>query len=99
MDWEIKPFDELLPVELYNIMRLRGEVFVVEQTCPYLDADGKDPKCLHLMGYSGSSVLSVSSKEKTSGNIVSEAKELIAYSRIVPAGISYKEVSIGRVVS
>lgn len=44
------PFDQLSPFELYDIMALRQEVFIVEQNCPYLDADGKDPHCWHLMG-------------------------------------------------
>lgn len=44
------PFDQLTPYELYDIMALRQEVFVVEQNCPYLDADGKDLHSWHLMG-------------------------------------------------
>ncbi|UKJ09019.1 GNAT family N-acetyltransferase [Solitalea lacus] len=51
VNWVIKPFDELLVNELYAIMQLREEVFVVEQNCPFLDADGKDPDCLHLLGW------------------------------------------------
>ena len=47
------PFDKLSPLELYDIMALRQEVFIVEQNCPYLDADGKDPHCWHLMGRNG----------------------------------------------
>lgn len=43
------PFNDLTPAELYEIMALRQEVFVVEQNCPYLDADGKDPQSWHLM--------------------------------------------------
>ncbi|MCB0572461.1 MAG: GNAT family N-acetyltransferase [Phaeodactylibacter sp.] len=45
------PFHRLSAEELYAIMALRQEVFVVEQNCPYLDADGKDPQCHHLMGH------------------------------------------------
>lgn len=45
-----KTFDQLTPYELYDILQLRQEVFVVEQNCPYLDADGKDHASLHLMG-------------------------------------------------
>jgi ElaA protein len=45
-----KFFHELTPLEVYEIMRIRSEVFVVEQNCVYLDADGKDPDCWHLMG-------------------------------------------------
>lgn len=45
-----KTFDELTPHELYEILRLRSEVFVVEQDCVYQDIDGKDQKALHLLG-------------------------------------------------
>ncbi len=44
-----KPFAELTPFELYAIMRLRNEVFVVEQQCIFQDADNKDQYCYHLM--------------------------------------------------
>lgn len=46
--WKIKSFEELSIHELYEILKLRQEVFVVEQTCYYLDADGYDQKALHL---------------------------------------------------
>ena len=42
-------FEDLTVHELYEIMALRQEVFIVEQNCPYLDADGKDPQCWHLL--------------------------------------------------
>ncbi|PYF77125.1 GNAT family N-acetyltransferase [Pedobacter nutrimenti] len=74
-----KPFSSLSAKELYAILKLRSEIFVVEQKCVYLDADGKDPSCQHLMLY--------------------QQKELVAYARIVPAGISFSEPSIGRIVS
>lgn len=43
------PFQELSLYELYDILKLRQEVFIVEQDCPYLDADGKDRKAFHIM--------------------------------------------------
>lgn len=46
--WKIKPFDALTVHELYDILRLRSEIFVVEQNCVYLDLDGKDKIALHL---------------------------------------------------
>ncbi len=49
MDIICLPFDKLSLDQLYAIMRLRQEVFVVEQECPYLDADGKDQESEHLM--------------------------------------------------
>ena len=48
---EIKTFNELSTQELYAILQLRSEVFVVEQDCVYLDIDGKDQKALHILGY------------------------------------------------
>jgi ElaA protein len=51
--WTLKPFDELSVRELYEILRLRSEVFVVEQNCVFLDMDRKDPYCFHLMGWAG----------------------------------------------
>ena len=44
-------FKQLSLDQLYDIMALRQEVFVVEQNCCYLDADGKDQLSMHLMGY------------------------------------------------
>jgi ElaA protein len=51
VSWHCKKFDDLSPHELYKIMQLRNEVFVVEQNCVYQDADDKDPHCYHLMGW------------------------------------------------
>ncbi len=45
-----KTFNELTPQELYSILQLRSEVFVVEQDCVYQDLDGKDKKALHVLG-------------------------------------------------
>ena len=46
----IKTFDKLSTTELYDILQLRSEVFVVEQDCVYQDIDGKDQKALHVLG-------------------------------------------------
>ena len=50
MQIEIKRFEELNLDELYNILQLRSEVFVVEQNCVYQDIDGKDRDALHILG-------------------------------------------------
>lgn len=75
----VKHFNNLAPAELYAILRLRSEVFVVEQQCIFQDADNKDLYCHHLMVY--------------------ENNTLVAYARLVPPGLSYDEMSIGRVVT
>jgi len=80
INWVIKHFNELSPHELYTIMQLRNEVFVVEQNCVYPDADNKDQLAYHLMGWMN--------------------EKLIAYTRLLPAGIAYPGyASIGRVAT
>jgi ElaA protein len=51
MQWISKKFDELSSAELYAVLRLRSEVFVVEQNCVFLDMDNKDQPCHHIMGW------------------------------------------------
>ncbi|WP_078379935.1 GNAT family N-acetyltransferase [Sutcliffiella halmapala] len=77
MSWKLKKFNDLTNIELYTLLQERTSVFVVEQNCPYLEVDGKDPQSYHLF------------KE--------EDGEIVAYLRILPAGVSYQEASIGRV--
>lgn len=78
MTYKIIEFDELSNLELYDILKLRTNVFVVEQNCPYPELDDKDQAAFHYLG--------------------SVNEEIIATSRILRKGISYKELSIGRVV-
>lgn len=80
--WQALRFRELDLDTLYAVLKLRAEVFVVEQNCAYLDPDDKDrhPDALHLLGLA------------TGG-------ALAAYLRILPAGLSYPEPSIGRVLT
>jgi ElaA protein len=75
----IKHFDELTTRELYALLRLRNEVFIIEQNCPYLDLDEKDFVCYHVLYYAGD--------------------QLAGHTRLVPGGVSYEEVSIGRVAT
>ena len=77
--WNCKYFSELSNQELYSILQLRNEVFIVEQNCPYQDLDNKDQGSYHLTGYKG--------------------ERLLAYTRLLPPGLSFEECSIGRVVS
>jgi ElaA protein len=77
--FQIKTFQELSIDELYELMQLRVDVFVVEQNCPYPELDGLDQEAIHVLGYG------------QEGN-------LIAYSRILAAGVKFKEVSPGRII-
>ena len=51
LDIFTKSFNELSTKELYDLLQLRSDVFVVEQNCVYLDPDGKDEKAYHILGY------------------------------------------------
>lgn len=81
IDWEIKSFKALCKDELYDLLKLRVDVFVVEQACPYPEIDGKDrhPETLHLIGRG-------------------KDGDIVAYLRILPPGLSFQQVSLGRVV-
>lgn len=50
MNISVKNFSQLTTVELYNLLQLRSEIFVVEQDCVYQDVDGKDQTALHVIG-------------------------------------------------
>lgn len=50
MKIEIKTYSELSKQELYDLLQLRSEVFVVEQNCVYQDIDGLDAKAIHVLG-------------------------------------------------
>jgi len=81
LHWTLVPFASLSAAELYQVLRLRSEVFVVEQACAYLDPDGMDlaSGAFHLSGRDGTG-------------------ELLAYCRLLPAGLAFELPSIGRVV-
>lgn len=79
--WYLKHFRDLTTTELYQILQLRNEVFIVEQNCPFQDLDDKDFYCFHFMGFD------------------TDTQKIVAYTRLLPPGISYSEASIGRVVT
>ena len=82
LHWTYTSFDDLTTTELYKIMQLRSEVFVVEQNCVYQDIDNKDVVSFHLAGW-----------DKDNND------KLVAYCRILPPEISFKDASIGRVLT
>jgi len=85
-DWYLKTFDELSNQELYGILQLRTEVFVVEQTCVFQDMDGKDDKnCQHIFCLPAGQ-----------GSVTQENK-VIACARFFPPGIMYQEAALGRI--
>lgn len=80
--WQVKKFEDLSLNELYDMMNLRQEVFVVEQDCPYIDADYKDQKSIHVNAYFNEKLIAhtrivypgVSYQEASIGRVVSHPK-------------------------
>ncbi|MEX1383624.1 GNAT family N-acetyltransferase [Lutibacter sp.] len=54
---QVKTFSELTKEELYQILQLRSEVFVVEQDCVYQDIDYKDQKAIHVLGFKNNKII------------------------------------------
>ncbi|MBO4219405.1 MAG: GNAT family N-acetyltransferase [Clostridia bacterium] len=71
MDFTLKHFSELSNTELYEILKTRQEVFVVEQNCPYMDIDDADKDALHVFSWNDSgrinACLRVFYKDKAAG--------------------------------
>ena len=81
--WSCLRFDDLSTEDLYQILQLRAEIFVVEQDCAYQDVDDFDQEGLHVMGQ-------LSDYDEA---------QLVSYSRLLPPGAKYEGASIGRVIT
>lgn len=93
--WQWLPYDEMTKFELYAAMVLRQQVFVVEQNCPYLDADGLDQYSWHLLGWS----TAVPSKILAYTRVVRSGKKYteISIGRVA-THLSVRGTGIGRVL-
>lgn len=89
--WKLATFDALSLTELYALLQLRAEVFVVEQNCVFLDVDGSDDIAMHLLG------TQAVNGDGSAG--AGQGGQLVAYARLFPAGVKFAEASIGRVVT
>jgi len=80
-NWFCLPFSDLSTQQLHDVLKLRMDVFVVEQNCAFAEIDGYDTldDVQHLLGYQNG--------------------HIIAYARLLPAGVKYNIPSIGRVVT
>lgn len=81
--YQWRTFAELTTSELYQLLQLRQQVFVVEQHCPYLDADGLDQDAWHLLGR----------------HTATERPELVACLRVIFPGKKHNGPAIGRLVT
>jgi ElaA protein len=79
MELVAKRFEELTLEELYEILKIRVSIFVVEQNCAYQEIDDKDKQALHVY--------------------LKDDDGIQAYLRVVGRGVSFDEVSLGRVIA
>ncbi len=78
ISWKLFTFNEMEAGQLYQILKARQDIFIIEQNCIYPDIDQLDQKSLHLLMYHDSN--------------------FAGYLRIVPPGIKFTEVSLGRIL-
>jgi ElaA protein len=107
MRWELRSFDALSTRELYGVMRLRQDVFIVEQKCAYADADGADEQALHLFAVDGDDVIAcarlfapgVRRAEAVIGRVVTAARvrQLGVGRELMRRAIDAVEAQYGRV--
>ena len=83
IEWQWSSFADLAVADLYEMLALRQQVFVLEQTCLYPDIDGLDPSAYHLLGW----------------RTADGKRELAATLRCLAPGTKYDEMSLGRVVT
>jgi len=81
-DWQWSSFDALSKDDLYAVLAVRQQVFVVEQRCAFQDADGYDEQAFHLLGWCADGA----------------QRKLVAYLRCLPPGIKNAEIALGRVL-
>lgn len=85
LQWQFARFDDIAPRDWYVVAAARIDVFIIEQSCPFQDLDSVDFACWHLLGWD----------VESSGT----QKKLVAYCRIVDAGVKFTHPSIGRVIT
>jgi ElaA protein len=99
----IKTFQELTVDELYELLRVRSEVFVMEQDCVYQDMDGDDKEAIHVWLTEGVTESVTNKEEALDGdkNKVNRTdnEKVVALARVCPAGVHLPTISIGRVIT
>lgn len=95
MEISVKKFDELTKKELYEVLKARCRVFVVEQTCPYLDPDGKDYEAYHLLAQENGEIkayLRFFKKDRDTlqmGRVLTVARKTGLGNVIIPSAVEY----------
>ena len=104
MHWEWKRFEELTLEELYQIVKLRVDVFVVEQRCPYPELDGKDQEALHVFAWDEEGLQAylrvlrpgVSFPEASLGRVISRKRRQGLGTQLLEQGLQAAERWLGK---
>ncbi len=91
LHWTTKPFDALTLAELYALLQLRSEVFVVEQTCVFQDIDGHDQAAYHLLGHTATGELAAYARLFAPGR----SYEQVSIGRVITSP-RYRRTGLGR---
>lgn len=83
IEWQWLDFESIPRNDLYEILRQRQEVFLIEQHCFYSDLDGLDQDAHHLLGW----------------QVIDGKRQLAAYLRCIAPGVKFPEMSLGRVLT
>ncbi|PJJ61245.1 GNAT family N-acetyltransferase [Hymenobacter chitinivorans] len=91
LTWTSKKFSDLTLPELYALLQLRTEVFIVEQNCPFQDIDGQDQAAYHLLGYAPQGQLAAYARLFDAG----QCYEQVSIGRVVVAP-AFRRFGLGR---
>lgn len=91
--WNLLPLEALPTLILYDVLRLRAEIFIVEQNCPYQDIDRRDVDALHLLGYSETGELAAYARLFDAGKCYEHA----SIGRVVVAQ-AYRRFGLGKLL-
>lgn len=83
IEWQWRTLEQLHSIDVYEMMLLRQQVFILEQNCRYEDIDGYDRHAYHLLGW----------------QISGGQRQLTAYLRCIAPGVKYSDMSLGRVLT
>lgn len=94
LEWYCQHFTDLHTADWYNISQAREQVFIVEQNCAYLDADGQDLQAYHLFctaNFDNSNIADANFKISTGDTtpLITQNKKLACYARILPPALHF----------
>ena len=103
MELTVKTFDELSTRQLYEILKVRAEVFVVEQNCRYNDLDDRDMKSIHVFLTDGDSIVAylrvlpegVYDENVRIGRVISTKRGMGLGAKVLRAGLDVAKERLG----